>query len=158
VYGVVVETEHLYRLSALNLEDLRIAEGLQISFRVMQKMNEYAIARNIRLLVVLIPTKEMVFSELWQNPSMSYSSLKEHEERFCRTTKDFFEQNGIEYLDALPALQGQLAVGIQPYQVSHDGHPNKHGHRAIAKLIAAYLELPRTSKAQAEQSLAGDRQ
>jgi hypothetical protein len=53
VYGVVVETEHLYHLSALNLEDLRIAEGLQISFRVMQKMNEYAIARNIRLLVVL---------------------------------------------------------------------------------------------------------
>jgi hypothetical protein len=138
------------RLLALNLEDPRIAEGLQISFRVMQKMNEYAVARNIRLLVVLIPTKETVFRKLWQSPSRSYSTLTEIEERFWRTTKDFFEQNGIEYLDSLSVLQGQFAAGIQPYQVSSDGHPNKQGHRAIAKLVAAYLELPRTSKAQAE--------
>jgi hypothetical protein len=147
-----------YRLSALNLEDPRIAEGLEISLKVMQKMNKYAVARNIRLLVVLIPTKETVFRNLWQSPSRSYSNLTENEERFWRATKDFLEQNGIEYLDSWSVLQEQLAAGIQPYQVSDDGHPNKHGHRAIAKLVAAYLELPRTSKAQAEQSLAGDRQ
>jgi hypothetical protein len=139
-----------YRLSALNLADSRIAEGLQISLRVMQKMHEDAIARNIRFLVVLIPTKETVFRNLGQNPSRSYSSLTENEERFWRTTKAFFAQNGIEYLDALPTLQEQLGAGIQPYPVSPDGHPNEHGHRAIAQLVAAYLELLRTSKTQAE--------
>jgi SGNH hydrolase-like domain, acetyltransferase AlgX len=128
-----------YRLAALKLADPRIAEGLQISLRVMQKMHEEAIARNRRFLVVLIPTKETVFRKLWPNPSMSYRSLTEHEERLWRTTKALLEQNGIEYLDALPALQEQLVAGIQPYPVSNDGHPNQHGHRAIAQLVAASL-------------------
>jgi hypothetical protein len=102
-------------LDTLNLEDPRIAEGLEISLKVMQKMNKYAVARNIRLLVVLIPTKETVFRNLWQSPSRSYSNLTENEERFWRATKDFLEQNGIEYLDSWSVLQEQLAAGIQPY-------------------------------------------
>jgi hypothetical protein len=138
-----------YRLSALNLEDPRIAEGLQISLRAIQRMHKFATARNLRFLVVLIPTKEAVFRQLWQNPPMSYRKVTEHEERFWTTTRDFLNHDGIEYLDALPALRKQLAAGIQPYQVSSDGHPNEYGHRAIARLVAAYLELSRTSKAQA---------
>ncbi len=129
-----------YRLSVLDLGDPRIAEGLQISLRAIQRMHELAAASNIRLLVVLIPTKEEVFRQLWQNPSMSYRSLTENEERFWSITKDFLEHNGIEYLDSLPVLREQLATGIQPYEVSQDGHPNKHGHKAIAKLVAAYIE------------------
>ncbi len=145
-----------YRLSALNLGDPRIAEGLEISLRALQRMNEFAAARNIWFLVVLIPTKEAVFRQLWQNPSMSYRSLTENEKRVWTITKDFLEYNGIEYLDALPVLQGQLATGIQPYQVSHDGHPNEHGHKDIAKLVAARLELSKTSQARAEQDAAAD--
>jgi lysophospholipase L1-like esterase len=129
-----------YRLSALDLGDPRIAEGLRISLAAIQKMKELAATRNIQFIVLLIPTKETVFRKLWLNSSMSYRSLTENEERFWRLTKDFLEQNGIEYLDALPVLQGQLTTGIQPYQVSHDGHPNEYGHKAIAKLVAAYIE------------------
>ncbi len=50
-----------------------------------------------------------------------------------------FARRGIEYVDALPALRKQLAAGVQPYPVSQDGHPNRHGHQAIAKLVAAHL-------------------
>lgn len=145
-----------YRLSALDLGDPRIAEGLQISLRAIQRMHGFAAARNIRFLVVLIPTKEAVFRQLWQNPSISYRSLIENEERVWRITRDFLEHNGIEYLDSLPVLREQLATGIQPYQISHDGHPNKHGHKAIAKLVAAHLESSKTSQAQAEQDAAAD--
>lgn len=140
-----------YRLSALDLGDPRIAEGLQISLRAIQRMHEFAATRNIRFFVVLIPTKEAVFRQLWQHPSMSYRSLTEMEERVWRITKDFLEQNGNEYLDALPVLREQLTTGIQPYQVSHDGHPNEHGHKAIAKLVAARLASSKTSQAQAER-------
>jgi len=145
-----------YRLSALNLGDPRIAEGLQISLRAIHRMHELAATRNIRFLVVLVPTKETVFRGLWQHPSMSYLSLTENEERAWRITKDFLEYNSIEYLDALPVLQEQLATGIQPYQVSSDGHPNEHGHKAIAKFVAAHLESPKTSPAPAEQDTAAD--
>lgn len=132
-----------YRLAALNLRDARIAEGLRISLRAIQRMHELAAARNIRFLVVLIPTKETVFRELWRNPSTSYRSLMENEERVWRIARDFLEHNRIEYLDALPALRDKLATGTQPYQVSIDGHPSEQGHRAIAELVASRLGSPR---------------
>src|SRR5262249_2690014 len=89
-----------YRISAIDLRDLRIVEGLQISLRSIQRMHELATARNIRFLVVLIPTKEAVFRQLWQNSRMSYRNLSENEERVWRIIKDFLKHNGIEYLDA----------------------------------------------------------
>lgn len=128
-----------YRLAALNLEDPRIAEGLRISLRAIQKMHERAAAGKIRFHVVLIPTKEAVFRELWRDPSASFRSLAANEERMWREAKDFLERHGIEYLDALPALRAKLATGTQPYQVSIDGHPNEQGHQAIAELVASRL-------------------
>ncbi len=105
-------------------------------------MHERAAVGGVRFLVVLIPTKETVFRDLWQNPASSYRSLTENEERMWRTTKTFLERHGIEYLDALSALRERLAAGIQPYQVSIDGHPNEQGHGAIARLVAAHLASP----------------
>jgi len=131
-----------YRLSVLNLGDPRIAEGLDISLKAIKKMHQLAASRNIRFLVVLVPTKETVFRDLWKHPSTSYRGLIENEERFWAITKDFFTSNGIEYLDSLPVLQKQLALGIQPYPDSPDGHPNEHGHMAIAKHVASRLRSP----------------
>ena len=131
------------RFSALNLKDPRIAEGHKIAFRAIQGMNERAADRKIRFIVVLIPTKELVFQELWSNPSPAYRNLTDIEVVFWKITKDSLERNGIEYVDALPALQDQLAFGVQPYPVSKDGHPNEHGHRAVANLITTYLTKPR---------------
>lgn len=131
-----------YRFSALNLNDPRIAEGHKIALRAIQRMNEHASEGNIRFIVVLIPTKELVFQKLWSNPSPTYRNLTENEVVFWKITKDFLERNGIVYIDTLSVLREQLAFGIQPYQVSSDGHPNEHGHRCIANLIAAYLKQP----------------
>lgn len=50
-----------YRLSALDLNDVRIAEGHQIALRVIKRMNESATSGNIQYIVALIPTKELVF-------------------------------------------------------------------------------------------------
>lgn len=129
-----------YRLSALDLKDPRIAEGLQISLGAIKRIHERCSEENIRFLVVLIPTKETVFREFLKDPSQSYHSLIENEEQFRTTTKDFLAANGIEYLNSLPALREQLATGTQPYRVSWDGHPNGHGHNAIAKLLFEHLE------------------
>jgi len=82
----------------------------------------------------------MVFRELRQNPSSSFLTLTESEQRFWKITKEFLEQNRIEFLDALPALREQLGTGMQPYQASTDGHPNELGHRAIARAVASYME------------------
>jgi hypothetical protein len=130
-----------YHLLGLNLEDPRIAEGHQISLRAIRRMAELAAERKIRFIVALIPTKELVFKELWSTPSESFRTLTDNEGRFLEITKHFFEENGIEYVDVLPALRTQLAEGIQPYHVSSDGHINEHGHLAIAKLMHAQIQM-----------------
>ena len=129
-----------YRLAALNLEDPRIAEGQQISLRALGRMNELAADGGIRFMVALIPTKELVFKELWKAPSGSFRTVTDNEDLFWKTAKHFFEENEVEYVDVLPALRSSLAEGIQPYPVSHDGHPNAHAHLAIAKAIHAQIQ------------------
>jgi hypothetical protein len=131
-----------YRLSALDLKDARIGEGLRISLEAMRRMQEAATARGIRFLVVLLPTKEAVFGPVWRDPPASYRTLSENEERLWSMTRHYLEDHGIAHVDGLPALRQQLAAAAQPYPVSYDGHPNEHGHQAIARLVAAHLEGP----------------
>ena len=107
-------------------------------------MHELAAAKNIRFIVVLIPTKEAVFDRLWERPSMNYRNLAKNEAQVWIMTKDFLARNGVEYLDSLPALQEQFAKGIQPYRVTHDEHPNEKGHKAIARLVVGHLNSPKT--------------
>lgn len=128
------------RFSALNLNDPRISEGHKISLRSIEKMHERAAEKNIQFIAVLIPTKEFVFQEMWRNPSTSYHDLTENEITFWTITKNFLKDRGIEYVDTLPALRETFISGHQPYQVSQDGHPNAHGHRAMANHVAAYLK------------------
>lgn len=132
-----------YRIAALNLNDPRIAEGLRIALQAIKTMQDRAAAQHVRFIVMVIPTKEAVFGQRWKNPSDSFLKLAEHEEQARKMVKEFLEQNGIEYLDALPTLRDQLEKGIQPYLVSSDGHPNRQGHTALANLIATHLTSAR---------------
>jgi hypothetical protein len=125
-----------YRLSALNLEDPRIAEGLRLCLESISRMNQLASAKGIKLVVLLIPTKELVFREQWKSPSRNFVVLVTNEERMWRIVKDYLGQRGIEYVDALAALRESLGRQEQPYPVTQDGHPNRYGHFAIAQALA----------------------
>ncbi len=129
-----------YRLSALNLDDARIAEGLRLSLESIKKMNELASAKDIKLMVLLIPTKEFVLRDQWKSPSKNFVLLAQNEERMWRIAKDYLDQRGIEYVDALAALRKQLGDGRQPYPVTRDGHPNRYGHLAIAQALAPLIK------------------
>jgi hypothetical protein len=135
-----------YRLAALDREDPRITEGRGIVLRAIQRMHRQATDGNIRFIVLFIPTKELVFEELWTTPTPSYRALVENESLFWKMAGDSLERQGIEYIDALPVLRKLLASGIQPYQATHDGHPNGDGHRAISRQIAVYLMQPHLDK------------
>src|SRR5690606_18936966 len=58
-----------YRRCAVELADPRIHEGLQISLAALQRMQTLAKSGQVRLIVLLIPTKETVFQPLCDNPS-----------------------------------------------------------------------------------------
>ena len=128
-----------YRFAGVNLDDPRIADGLRISLDAIRQMQEFASTKDIGFVVILIPSKEIVFRKLVKNPKPEYQILIEKEEQLWNTTKTFLDQNGIHYLDALPALEAQFLSGNQPYKITLDGHPNRFGHQAIADLVATYV-------------------
>lgn len=128
-----------YRSNALDLDDVRIAEGLAIALRAIDRMGERAVARKIRFLVLVIPTKEAVFRDRWATSTPAFERLAENERRVMALVEAHLRDRGVEFLDASTALRAALAAGAQPYPVSQDGHPNAIGYRAIAEAVAARL-------------------
>ena len=131
------------RLCALDLNDIRILEGHRLSLEAIRFMNERTRIANIDFIVLLIPTKELVFKsvvyETQQSMPDEYNTLIDNEELFWRRTKAYLEDQGIGYIDSLPVLRGCFRSGVQPYRITKDGHPNPAGHHAIAELVLSTL-------------------
>ena len=128
-----------YRMTGMDLDDPRIAEGHRICLESIRRMKEIASNRDIDFLVLLIPTKELVFKKISVAPSAAYRALVTNEEEMWRRSTRFFETHHIRVVDALPALRDELASGTQPYPMSDSGHPTRDGQAAIARLVAAEL-------------------
>jgi lysophospholipase L1-like esterase len=133
-----------YRLTALELNDPRMREGQRIFLEAIQLMQKQAQAANVEFIVLLIPTKELVFKEaVYENmadPPKTYQTLITNEELMWQKTKDFFTDQGILFIDALPALRQCLRSATQPYPMSSDGHPNAIGHQAIAEHLRSEIK------------------
>jgi len=128
-----------YRLTALDLDDVRISEGGRVILAALDEMQKRAAAMGIRFIVLEIPTKELVFFPDVGAPTLNYERLVQQEMRFRDRLHHHLGATGIESIDALPALRAALSAGPSPYQATSDGHPNEHGHRAIARLLATRL-------------------
>jgi len=130
-----------YRHGALDLADPRILEGENISLKAIEALRKQTEREDIEFMVLLIPTKELVFKELvLRDPSRmtsEYQRLIENEEAFWAATKEFLDVRSINWVDALPPLRQCLEEGDQPYPITPDGHPNAVGHEAIARLVLA---------------------
>lgn len=133
-----------YRLCALDLDDPRIAEGKRISLEAIRIMKWKTEVANAEFVVLLLPTKELVFKDTVYSASTTipevYLNLIETEELFWQRTRNYLEDQGIYFIDALPVLRRCILDGAQPYQVSYDGHPNYIGHRAIAQALLSKIE------------------
>jgi len=130
-----------YRLCGLDLKDPRIAEGERLCLEGLKLLQEGAAKADTVFLVLLIPTKELVFKEVVEKDSARFLApddflyLVQNEEKLWQTTREYMEAHGIQYVDALPALRECFKRGEQPYEISVDGHPDPTGHAAIAKAV-----------------------
>lgn len=121
----------------------QIREGMRITFHLLKEMDNACKQEGCRLLVVIIPTKETVFSDYLEKDSGLH--LHEVIERLItneRSAKnaliEFLAGAGIAHLDTLPVLK--QSVGIQLYaQNTRDMHPGKNGYRVIGEAVAEYL-------------------
>ena len=150
-----------YRHVALNLDDPRIEEGLNLACKALSAAAEKCRAHGAQPFVVFLPTKELVFNTLapggargkatGDETARSYPGLEElvkAEIAVRELLAAHLNEQGITWIDTLPALQSCFDTpGQQSYPASMDGHPNAIGQRAIAQtthaaMVAAQLEPP----------------
>jgi hypothetical protein len=127
----------------LDLGRKEIREGLRITKRLLQDMNGACVANGCRFVVVVIPTKEMVFaSNLEREPSIhlrrAIDELLAGERAIRKDLFGYFQDAGIRYIDTLPALERATGQGLY-VRSDRDMHPGRNGYRVIAEAVADYL-------------------
>jgi hypothetical protein len=131
-----------YRLLGLDPGDVRIQEGRRIAVEVVARMARAAERAGVEFLVLLLPTKELVFAEsarAWAPRDPGYEELLRHELALWDGIRDELIERAIPFVDVLPDLRAALAEGHMPYPASWDGHPNALGHHLIAGAVARTL-------------------
>jgi hypothetical protein len=139
-----------YRQQSLTLSDPRISEGQRVALEALRRLRDQAGEAGADVVVVLIPTKELVFKEAavaeGLEGSRAYWQVLADEEQFWAAARDELQRQGIPTIDTLPALRAVVEADENPYPEKPDGHPNARGYRAIAEQVAtelAHLGLPR---------------
>lgn len=141
-YGLVYDDGNVqrvftpaYRLLALNLNDPRIAEGMRITKDMMLRMQDKVRRKGVFLIILLIPTKELVYVDDVPPERMnkSFKLLVEMEEKAREQIIQFCDENDIYWIDALPGLKINRRKSI--YLTNVDGHPTSEGYFVIAKIV-----------------------
>jgi lysophospholipase L1-like esterase len=135
-----------YRLAGVDLDEPRNAEGLRITKEVLRQMQTEASAKQVKLVVLLLPTKETVYATGRSAKSAgearlepSYQKLFDMEARGRSEIISSCQANGIEYVDALPYLSGALERGERIYPTTTESHPNARGYLVIATAVKENL-------------------
>jgi lysophospholipase L1-like esterase len=134
----------LARLMALDYDDQKIQKGLQISLELFSEMDEICKKNNIIFIVLLIHTKESIYSKYIENNNSlrhykEIDKLLENEKTINTLVKDYFKGKEILYIDTLEDLQ-KIIEKQSIYFGNEDGHPSKYGYEIIAKTIHKYLQ------------------
>jgi lysophospholipase L1-like esterase len=133
--GVRTVLTTAYRLTALDLDDPHIAEGLRLTGVALQRIKGQTDTANVKVLVVLIPTKESVFAGALENRQRDpvYERLYSMESRTRAALIAQCKNANIEYVDALPPLVQAVRDGEQQvYPTSTESHPTPKGYQVIA--------------------------
>lgn len=143
-YGIHTGFTPDRRLEGLSLRNPEVREGLRLTLVLFNKMNQLAQENDIEFLVVIIPTKESVFSEfiLKSEEPADFSKinrLMQNEEVVNKLVKTYFRDHSIPYVDMLDPLRN-AAGEEQIYPNNFGGHTNKNGYRIIAESINQYLK------------------
>lgn len=138
------------RLSAMDLRQPKIQEGLRITKRAFATLQQDADAQGTKLLIALIPTKERVYCRYlkdsgWHLPG-AFANLCDTEEQIKKDLALFFATEHIAYVDVTEAMEAQSYQHIQLYPKDSDGHPLAAGYGVIAHTIYDAIQHQRNKK------------
>ena len=131
------------RSGALDLTDPNVQEGLDLSAQALDEIQKQCRARQVDLLVLLIPTKEYVYRDIVFDRGMdlsgsSFRELIDSEERVKARVRAQLDSSGVAYLDLLEPMRAAAARNaIFP---ENDGHPNALGYSVIATEVSNWID------------------
>jgi hypothetical protein len=140
-------------LFGLNQDDPHVREGMRITFELIKQMNEICKQNHVQFVVVVIPIKEMVFSDyLEHNQNLPLNDVMDKllvdADSAQAQTFQFMKDANIAYVDPLPALKRSAGQGLYAASAG-DMHPGRNGYRVIGEAVAEYLKQADTVAPQA---------
>ncbi len=131
-------------LFGLDQDNPNVREGMRITFELLKQMKGICQQNHVQFVVVVIPTKEMVFSEyLEHNPKIPMEDVIDKllvSERAARTQLfQCMSQENIGYVDPLSKLRKSVSEGLYASSAG-DMHPNRNGYRVIGEAVAEFLK------------------
>ncbi|QWR76743.1 hypothetical protein [Candidatus Magnetomonas plexicatena] len=132
------------RLMSMDTDnELVVRDGLRITKAAMKLMTEKAQKHNIKLMFILIPTKELVYANLCKVDKMqdsdTYFRLVKMETVINDDILAFCKQNGIQCVNSLTKLRESLSKGNKIYPDNVDSHPSEGGYKNIAETLLPYV-------------------
>jgi hypothetical protein len=130
-----------WRSRAMDDSDVRVALGIKLLKSSVVLMKETTERLGVDLLIVLLPTKESVYSPMLEDVDEPEARqlvelVREREARISSQVKEHLTRNEIAYVDLLSVLREAEA---QPFFGSRDAHLNRHGHEVVAGALANRL-------------------
>jgi hypothetical protein len=136
VRTVFMTSQHLL---GLDLDDPRIAEGLRITKEMLLRIQAKTASANSRLLLLFIPTKELVYADAVKTSTghlnATYARVVLMESRARAEIILLCKQNGIDYVDPVPALKDAIDHNEQIYPWTGDSHHTPRGYSVLASEV-----------------------
>ncbi|MFH1116723.1 MAG: SGNH/GDSL hydrolase family protein [Pseudomonadota bacterium] len=128
-----------YRFMGVDRSDPRTREGLRLSLEAIDLVNRRLKEKGVRLLVLLLPTKELAMEDLMKQgkikASPAYERLVGDEKKNWSSIRSNLQEHSIPFVDGLAALRETLKQGRSPYLINHDPHPTAYGHEILGRYV-----------------------
>ncbi|BBM85643.1 SGNH/GDSL hydrolase family protein [Candidatus Uabimicrobium amorphum] len=121
----------------MDLKRPAIKEAYLLAKKLLLKMKQKCDEKNIRFVVLMIPTAEYVFHDYLIERKYSlpekYQELVSNEKVIVNDISSYFEKNGIEHVTILNELKHALETTGKLYPTEGDAHPVAAGYEVYAR-------------------------
>jgi lysophospholipase L1-like esterase len=131
----------------VNMGSKKMRPLYRVAIEMIGIMKQMADERNVELVLLFVPSKELVFYEHLKGRGYelpkTYHLLARKEMRLRWKMTSFLDDMGIPHADALPGMRALVETDGSAYPRTDDGHPLAPGYGAYA--TAVYEVLQRTA-------------